>query len=248
MFLSQRLLSQQRPVTLQWLEMKSQLGVLSHPTSTAKLPASPRLQPDTALPSVTGHWCICALPEPSSPKRDDGCEPSSSIKVGADDDLMTTMKMMQLSRCCCYQQELLICPSSPRYFRVGWGFVVVTYVCSSWPHRLWPARLLCPCKFPDKNTGVGCHFLLQGIFQDQRSNPHPEGFFTTEPPGKPREKMLPIKLRHLLSCFCVGWALVLSVLVTISCLFPSALDTVQLSLTLHFYHDNLYSLLFSISP
>ena len=25
---------------------------------------------------------------------------------------------------------------------------------------------------PDKNTGVGCHFLLQGIFLTQGSNPH----------------------------------------------------------------------------
>ena len=25
--------------------------------------------------------------------------------------------------------------------------------------------------FPGKNTGVGCHFLLQGIFPTQRSNP-----------------------------------------------------------------------------
>ena len=29
---------------------------------------------------------------------------------------------------------------------------------------LWPARLLCPWDTPGKNTGVGCHFLLQGIF------------------------------------------------------------------------------------
>ena len=26
-------------------------------------------------------------------------------------------------------------------------------------------------RFPGKNTGVGCHFLLQGIFPTQRSNP-----------------------------------------------------------------------------
>ena len=26
--------------------------------------------------------------------------------------------------------------------------------------------------FPGKNTGVGCHFLLQGVFPDQRSNLH----------------------------------------------------------------------------
>ena len=32
-----------------------------------------------------------------------------------------------------------------------------------------PMRLLCPWNFPDKNTGVGCHFLLQGIFPTQGS-------------------------------------------------------------------------------
>ena len=38
------------------------------------------------------------------------------------------------------------------------------------PHGLWPTRLLCPWDFPGKNTGVGCHFLLQGIFPTQGSN------------------------------------------------------------------------------
>ena len=32
------------------------------------------------------------------------------------------------------------------------------------PYGLQPARLLCPWDSPGKNTGVGCHFLLQGIF------------------------------------------------------------------------------------
>ena len=36
-----------------------------------------------------------------------------------------------------------------------------------WPHGLKPAWLLCPWDFPGKNTEVGCHFLLQGIFQTQ---------------------------------------------------------------------------------
>ena len=30
------------------------------------------------------------------------------------------------------------------------------------PHRLQSSRLLCPWDSPDKNTGVGCHSLLQG--------------------------------------------------------------------------------------
>ena len=32
------------------------------------------------------------------------------------------------------------------------------------PHGLQPARFLCPQHFPVKNTELGCHFLLQGIF------------------------------------------------------------------------------------
>ena len=32
-------------------------------------------------------------------------------------------------------------------------------------------RLLCPWDFPGKHTGVGGHFLLQGIFPTQRLNP-----------------------------------------------------------------------------
>ena len=29
-----------------------------------------------------------------------------------------------------------------------------------------PAMLLCPWDFPGKNTGVGCHFLIQGILRE----------------------------------------------------------------------------------
>ena len=39
------------------------------------------------------------------------------------------------------------------------------------PHGLQPTRLLHPWNFPGKNTGVVCHFLLQGIFLTQESNP-----------------------------------------------------------------------------
>ena len=36
----------------------------------------------------------------------------------------------------------------------------------------WGFRLLCPWNSPGKNTRVGCHFLLQGIFPTQGLNPH----------------------------------------------------------------------------
>ena len=42
---------------------------------------------------------------------------------------------------------------------------------SLWPHELWLTRLLCLWNSPGKNTGVGSHTLLQGIFPTQGSNP-----------------------------------------------------------------------------
>ena len=42
---------------------------------------------------------------------------------------------------------------------------------SMWPRGLKPARLLCPWNSPGKNTGVGCHALLQGISPTQGLKP-----------------------------------------------------------------------------
>ena len=39
------------------------------------------------------------------------------------------------------------------------------------PRGLQFTRLLCQWDSPSKNTGVGCHFLLQGFFLTQGSNP-----------------------------------------------------------------------------
>ena len=51
---------------------------------------------------------------------------------------------------------------------------------------------------PGKNTGVGCHVLLQGIFPTQGSNPRllrllhwQTGSLPLVPPGKPMPKALP---------------------------------------------------------
>ena len=52
------------------------------------------------------------------------------------------------------------------------GFVVVVLSYSLRPHELWPIRFPCLWDFPGKNTGVGCHSLLQGIFPTQGLNPH----------------------------------------------------------------------------
>ena len=55
------------------------------------------------------------------------------------------------------------------------------------------AMLLLSWDFPGKNTGVACHFLLQGILPSQRLNPHllrplywQADSLPLAPPGKPR--------------------------------------------------------------
>ena len=55
-----------------------------------------------------------------------------------------------------------------------WPFFT-SYVCSCYialvvSNSVWPARLLCPWDFPDKNTGVSCHILLHGMFLTQGLN------------------------------------------------------------------------------
>ena len=63
----------------------------------------------------------------------------------------------------------------------------VPLFCTSWTIAL---RLLCPWDSPGKNTGVGCHFLLQKIFLTQGSNLRllhwqVGSLPADEPPGKP---------------------------------------------------------------
>ena len=64
------------------------------------------------------------------------------------------------------------------------------------PNGLWPARLLCPGASSGKNTGMGCHFILQGNLPDPGIEPVSPaaavlagGFFTTQTPGKPHIKI-----------------------------------------------------------
>ena len=54
---------------------------------------------------------------------------------------------------------------------VGGGGLVAKSCSTLATHGLEPARLLCPWNSPGKNTWVGCHFFLQGIFPTQGLNP-----------------------------------------------------------------------------
>ena len=60
----------------------------------------------------------------------------------------------------------------PKFWFSCYCLVAKLYLILLRHHGLQPARLLCPWDFPGKSTGVGCHFLLQGIFLTQGLNPY----------------------------------------------------------------------------
>ena len=91
------------------------------------------------------------------------------------------------------------------------------------PYELKSTMLFCLRNFPGKDTGVGRHFLLQGIFLTQRSNLHlfcllhwQAGSLLLAPAGKPNLKSSPAKnsccilskewrLLSCPACICCTW-------------------------------------------
>ena len=85
---------------------------------------------------------------------------------------------------------ILILNSS--FLFANYKLVFYVYV-DIWYGQALVYRLLCPRNFPGKSTGVGCHFLFQGVFLTQGSDPGIEprspalqaDTLPSEPPGKP---------------------------------------------------------------
>ena len=77
------------------------------------------------------------------------------------------------------------------------------------PHGLWPARLLCPWNSPGKNTRVGWHFLLQGIFLTQGWNPGlplcRQILYHLSHPGSPTANFLKEAFQEMISSLCKIW-------------------------------------------
>ena len=88
--------------------------------------------------------------------------------------------------------------------------VIVAQLCPTLcvPHGLKTPRLLCPWNSPGKNSGVGCHSLLQGIFltQEPVSLAPPAlqaDSLPSEPPGKP--EFLYSKVKFLRAIQLQAW-------------------------------------------
>ena len=97
---------------------------------------------------------------------------------------------MGLISLCCAKETINKIKRQPSEWvsEVKWSRWVVSD--SLQPRGLYPTKLLCPQDSPGQNTGVGYHFLLQGIFLTQGLNlglPHcRQRLLPSEPPGKSR--------------------------------------------------------------
>ena len=77
-------------------------------------------------------------------------------------------------------------------FQIPFPYVCMYVSCSVVSNSLWPHgahRLLCPWTSPGRNTGMGWHSLLQGIFPTQGLNPGllhcRQILYCLEPPERP---------------------------------------------------------------
>ena len=89
------------------------------------------------------------------------------------------------------------------------------------PFGLQSARLLCPQDFSGKNTRVGCHFLLQGIFPTQGLKLcclHHRQIFTAEPLEKALTNLDHFKFYLIILALCIISEVILIVIFTYSSL------------------------------
>ena len=84
--------------------------------------------------------------------------------------------------------EVVLCKRKRKKER-KWSRSVVSDSLRS--HGLYPIRVLRPWDFPGTSAGVDCHFLLQGIFPTQESNP-----------GLPHYRQTLYRLSHQGSLLC----------------------------------------------
>ena len=91
--------------------------------------------------------CITAKPL-GKPKKGMGLPGSSQDKESTS------------SAPCPGHPELLLFGGDPQHFPQLW-LLLLSRFSHVRPHRQQPTRLACPWDSPGKNTGVGCHFLLQ---------------------------------------------------------------------------------------
>ena len=153
-----------------------------HKKASAGSPATPRNHAWARAVPLPACWG-CPSASPSVPV---GCQLTTALHPEPSWGGLTLLFSEDCGTgrlCCCWALLLLNVPfvSCPFYYNLcifcvlhaNASIVVYRLIVSDsflWPLGLQPTRLPCPWDSPGKNTAVGCHLLLQGIFSTQVSN------------------------------------------------------------------------------
>ena len=112
------------------------------------------------------NWKICS----GSRENPDPDQESRAVPMGMEGKGEGIWEEDLVSESCRGERVFFMCPNEDE---VKWHLISAYAYMPSVCQVIWvlSARLLCPWHSPGKNTGMGCHFLLQGIFPIQGSNP-----------------------------------------------------------------------------
>ena len=81
-------------------------------------------------------------------------------------NIINLISVLTVCRCPCVESSLVLLEKGVCY---GQGVLLAKF-CQPFPCFILYSRRLCPWDSPGKNTGVGSHSLLQGIFPNQELN------------------------------------------------------------------------------
>ena len=114
---------------------------------------------------------------------------------------LVSMRACSVFQLCLFDLSVSLCVSELWFFVTSWILALQA-----------PLSM----DYPSKNTGVGRHFFLQGIFPTRNwicISCISGGFFTTEPPGNPYLLMMFVNY-----CFAIDFSLVVLILFSENCL------------------------------
>ena len=162
-----------KPTQKPWSALNSWIWVFSHHT----VYSCPDLQKTHT--KISGVKWFCGLADTMTSRCHHIPGPTQEIRLSAPVPLNWALckHPMQLHYLWFYAASLA-CQQKEKEEKQAWSLHIVKWKWSRSvvsdslrPHGLGPTRLLPPWDSPGKTTGVDCHFLLQGIFPTQGSNP-----------------------------------------------------------------------------
>ena len=131
------------------------------------------LMQGTQVWSLVGKQISCAVRQLSLSTKLEQAAGCSEEPAQPKELHLSLIYTMDISHIKCFFKVYILNNSAGFHTMNSLKFLVCLWACSVVSNSLrphGPSRVFCPWDFPGKNTGVVCHFLLQGTFPTQGLN------------------------------------------------------------------------------